>query len=261
LASKFQARVTVLHASSYQFPPYYLESSPSFREEVEAHEELIRDRLKEQTAKILGKETPWETHLSGEHPIDAILEWFKKNPADLLILGSHGQSGAAKLLLGSVSENVLQLVGCPALVVRRTGSDPAQLKKILCPVDLSYSNRDCVRLSAAMTVSMGAQLYLLHATDTQTEPGFLSQEVRDWLPEDVHLKCQSFLVPKKGDAAEQIICWARDHSVDLIVIGARHRPFLEFTTLGRTTERIMRHSPCPVLIVPQRGRPRVRSNV
>jgi hypothetical protein len=37
---------------------------------------------------------------------------------------------------------------------------------------------------------------------------------------------------------------------DLVVLGAQHSPFPEFTTLGATTERVIRHSPCSVLLVP-----------
>ena len=43
---------------------------------------------------------------------------------------------------------------------------------------------------------------------------------------------------------------ARDRAVDLIVLSAQHRPFLEFTTLGTTTERVMRHADSAVLVLP-----------
>jgi nucleotide-binding universal stress UspA family protein len=34
------------------------------------------------------------------------------------------------------------------------------------------------------------------------------------------------------------------------VLGAEHRSFLEFRTLGRTTERVLRHGPSSILLVP-----------
>ncbi|MGZ4832050.1 MAG: universal stress protein, partial [Terriglobales bacterium] len=52
-----------------------------------------------------------------------------------------------------------------------------------------------------------------------------------------------------GDTAEQIVVFARQHDSDLIVVGAEPRRFLEFTVLGRTTERVVRHGPCSVLVV------------
>jgi nucleotide-binding universal stress UspA family protein len=59
----------------------------------------------------------------------------------------------------------------------------------------------------------------------------------------------------EGDAAEQIVHRSRTREADLVVLGAEHRRFLEFTTLGRTTERVMRYSPCTVLLIPRTRTP------
>ncbi|PYV30556.1 MAG: hypothetical protein DMG22_19920 [Acidobacteria bacterium] len=44
----------------------------------------------------------------------------------------------------------------------------------------------------------------------------------------------------------------RESSVDLIVVGAEHRPFLESTTRGNTTEKVLRHYIHPVMVAPGR---------
>ncbi|MFZ5949239.1 MAG: universal stress protein, partial [Candidatus Rifleibacteriota bacterium] len=33
-------------------------------------------------------------------------------------LGSHGKTGLKRLMMGSVTENVISMAGCPALVVK-----------------------------------------------------------------------------------------------------------------------------------------------
>ena len=76
------------------------------------------------------------------------------------------------------------------------------------------------------------------------------QRLCDWVPQEVRGRCQISEVVGRGNPAEQIILMAREHSADLIVMGAQHRPFLEFTTLGTTTERVMRHSLASVLVIP-----------
>lgn len=51
-------------------------------------------------------------------PCKAILEIAKQEKADLIIVGSHGRTGIAKLLMGSVTERVIGLAGCAVLVVK-----------------------------------------------------------------------------------------------------------------------------------------------
>ncbi len=56
--------------------------------------------------------------LSGS-PAHAIVAFASDWDADLVILGSHGRTGLARLLLGSVARNVLHHAGCSVLIVRR----------------------------------------------------------------------------------------------------------------------------------------------
>lgn len=56
--------------------------------------------------------------LSGS-PAHVIVAFARDWGADLVILGSHGRTGLARLLLGSVARNVLHHAGCSVLIVRR----------------------------------------------------------------------------------------------------------------------------------------------
>jgi nucleotide-binding universal stress UspA family protein len=59
-------------------------------------------------------------------PSDGILEAARAVRADLIVMGTHGRTGIARLLLGSVAEAVLRRATCPVLTVRgasvRSGS-------------------------------------------------------------------------------------------------------------------------------------------
>jgi nucleotide-binding universal stress UspA family protein len=55
-------------------------------------------------------------------PVEVILRTAAKLPADLIVLGSHGRTGLARLLLGSVAEQVVRKATCPVLVVKRPSS-------------------------------------------------------------------------------------------------------------------------------------------
>jgi nucleotide-binding universal stress UspA family protein len=55
--------------------------------------------------------------LSGR-PAHVITEFAVKNRVDLIIVGSQGKSGLARLLLGSVAESIIRMADCMVLVVK-----------------------------------------------------------------------------------------------------------------------------------------------
>jgi nucleotide-binding universal stress UspA family protein len=126
---------------------------------------------------------------------------------------------------------------------------------------MTYLSQETLEVSSSIAVRTGAQLYLLRAVDSITELGEQWKTLSESVAEEARTQTQVFEVLKKGSAAERITDWASKHQVDLIVLGANHRPFLNFTTLGTTTEKVMRHSDCSVLVVPNRRRTEVKESV
>jgi len=51
-------------------------------------------------------------------PAQEILEYVERNPIDHVVIGSHGRSGVARILLGSVAEVVVRRSPVPVTVVR-----------------------------------------------------------------------------------------------------------------------------------------------
>jgi universal stress protein A len=51
-------------------------------------------------------------------PAERIVRAAKSRRADLIVMGTHGRSGLAKLFLGSVAERVVATAPCPVLTVR-----------------------------------------------------------------------------------------------------------------------------------------------
>lgn len=52
-------------------------------------------------------------------PSIAITDWARHHGVDMIVIGSHGRTGIARLALGSVAERVVRLSPCPVLVIRR----------------------------------------------------------------------------------------------------------------------------------------------
>jgi nucleotide-binding universal stress UspA family protein len=59
-----------------------------------------------------------QTFLRIGNPVDEILTFATENSVDLIIMGTHGRSGVAKLIAGSVTEKVVRASDVPVLTTR-----------------------------------------------------------------------------------------------------------------------------------------------
>lgn len=58
------------------------------------------------------------------NPVDQILNYAKDHHISLIVLGTHGRTGLSHALIGSVTENVVQLATCPVLTVHPEATAP-----------------------------------------------------------------------------------------------------------------------------------------
>jgi nucleotide-binding universal stress UspA family protein len=118
LASRLQAEIMLIHA--YQIPAYTL---PDGVVEVPVEVETgIRDRLTKQlsdfASSIDTKGVRIEAKLFDGVPYVEITRAARDLNADLVIIGTHGRTGLAHLLLGSVAERVVRTSEVPVLTIR-----------------------------------------------------------------------------------------------------------------------------------------------
>jgi nucleotide-binding universal stress UspA family protein len=137
------------------------------------------------------------------------------------------------------------------------------MQRILVPNDFSETSEAAVRYAIALARNFGARIHLLHVgdqarLDLETEfPLGLEDAVEDAVrerllkiltpAEQAELKPQ-FVVLAGGPAAE-IVRYAKDHDVDLIVMGTHGRGPVGHMVMGSVAEKVVRTAPCPVLTV------------
>jgi nucleotide-binding universal stress UspA family protein len=177
----------------------------------------------------------------------SILRASETSGADLIVMGTHGRSGVSRMLMGSVAERVLNETRVPLMTVR--DDHPPVVKRILCPINFSEAAAAALKNAAALARLFEARLVVLHVI----EGGALADEdlqrrAEDWARQECSIAdVETFVL--RGNAAEQVIEYARSNGIDLIVLGAEHRRFSDTTVLGTTIVRVTRHSPVPVLTV------------
>jgi len=134
------------------------------------------------------------------------------------------------------------------------------IKRILCPTDISPQSGEALRYAIALARAYEAKLFVFHCTDAVA----LADESKAWeinrMIESVvsnhtspapspALEWESVLV--EGEPAEAITREAALREVDLIVMRTRQRPYAA-ALLGSTAEAVCRTAHCPVLVTPSR---------
>jgi len=140
-----------------------------------------------------------------------------------------------------------------------------RIKNILVPIDFSQRSLETVAVAQTLAKEFGANLHLAHVYDRDfplttvmemplaLPPVEVARGVRRHL-KDVAKNFDLELRPRFAHAAEgrpfeEICRLARRHRIDLIVIATRGNTGLKHLLLGSTAERIVRYSPCPVLVI------------
>jgi nucleotide-binding universal stress UspA family protein len=145
---------------------------------------------------------------------------------------------------------------------------PLSLKRILVPIDFSDRSVLALDFAAAFAQELGATLILLHVVEPAIyQDNYLGvSPVLDDANRDLFQAADErlgalgrkrvgsrvptdFLV-RMGRAYSEIPDTARALGVDLIIIGTHGHSGLKHALLGSTTERVVRHAPCPVLTLP-----------
>lgn len=139
------------------------------------------------------------------------------------------------------------------------------LKKILLPTDFSESARHALRYGISFAMEYKAELLILHvvediavsyASDLFPVPmaqvfdelsGYAKTELSKLVAEAGGRGVKAREVLAQGRPSVEIVRVAREETVDLIVLGTHGKGLLDQALFGSTTERVVRHAPCPVL--------------
>jgi nucleotide-binding universal stress UspA family protein len=141
-----------------------------------------------------------------------------------------------------------------------------QMKSILVPIDFSPSSEKALAYAVAFARQFGAKLTLLHVVEPVATPDFAGSF--PWMMENdkVMAECQRHLdrvlkdlqiesnllekvLVRQGRSFHEIADAARTLKADLIILSTHGYTGLKHALLGSTTERVVRHAPCPVLVV------------
>ena len=120
MALKDSARLYLMHVIDrrvfdYGGPVYEVPSVPD-AETIVRLEEKLRESI---PGEVRG-DIQVETVVTMGIPAEEILKAARDEGVDVIVMGTHGRTGMAHTVMGSVAENVVRRASCPVLTVRQS---------------------------------------------------------------------------------------------------------------------------------------------
>jgi nucleotide-binding universal stress UspA family protein len=258
LVRHFQSRLVALHVKPPVVNPITQPSTwPADFQAAKAADQQHSEKLLETFAGI-------ETEvLLEEGDIQSSLDnAIKKYDTDLVVIGTRGRTGLAKVLFGSVAEEIFRTVRCPVLTVGpHSDAARANIREILFATDLASEAPAAAAYAVSLAQEFQARLTLLHVIAEPNSGELLSWSdvressnklLRKLVPDEAEAWCKPEYFVESGDAAERILDLANLREVDLIVLGAqpeRGVPGASTHLPMSTAHKVVAHAKCPVLTV------------
>lgn len=213
----------------------------------------IRWRLLVAYAEDVGEEITHQAQLEG---------------VDLIVMRSRRRPHRAALL-GSTAESVSRHASCPVLVMHNderesiSGELEIGLNSVLVAYDFSDYAELALKYGLSLAQEHQAELHLIHVLPPRSvnDPEIAwypsegesvyhtaARRLQRVVPPEVHLWCTVRNIVSEGQPYREILAYAEKNNIDLICLGAHGVGFGMRALFGSNVDRVLRQSPCPVLV-------------
>jgi len=221
----------------------------------------------------------WQAHaelLLGS-PAEKVVEYAGEQRPDLIVVGAKGLRATFGILLGGVAQQVVEYACCPVLVVRAPyrplghallvtdGSPTSQLAvaylgrlplpqsthlKVMHvlpppPIPIVVPNPPYGELIAGTPLPVSKQEAELRAQEEAEGQALLDRTVAELQA----LGRTAGGLLKRGDAATEILEYARKQKVDLVITGSRGLGRIKSWMMGSVSRKLVHYADCSVLVV------------
>jgi len=224
-------------SGSLGFSPFqnYL---PKFQQTLEERGDFILDDFKSYCA-----EKSIEPKIKRQTGIIPGIIADEAKRVDLVIIAQRGEHEKWSTgLLGSTTESVVRKAPRPVLV---TPNSFRPFENVLIAYDGSVESNKALKTACELFMNIKGNLKVVFVTDDEDKSRELKGEVEEFIgPYNMNVAIEW----RKGDAPKEILSYATNNNIDLIIMGAFGHSRIHDLILGGTTAYIIRKSTIPILL-------------
>jgi nucleotide-binding universal stress UspA family protein len=205
-----------------------------------------------------------ESFVCEGEPPEVLIDIAQGKKADLIALGTYGRKGLKRLLMGSVTSQVILEAPCDVLVVKRPCKEcTGSYQSLLVPYDGSEFSKKALIRAGELVKAEGGQITVLYVIPRYEE--MMEFYRSDSIKKSLHAEAEKILGEAKkiadglgisvrtevreGHASDEIVTAAQKLENDLIAMGTYGWKGVNNAIMGSTTNRVISHASCPILVV------------
>jgi nucleotide-binding universal stress UspA family protein len=192
--------------------------------------------------------------IGGAFPSSGVVSAVQLAPEGMLVMSTRGRGGAGRLLLGSVSDEILSRTTVPVVLVGPSCEPIAEgAAHLVVGIEDEPTAEAIVPVASAWAAKLGLSAHFVHVLGRHE--GTASDELRDaWARRTGAFKAQgvhaTYNVVGGDTPADGILYAAADRPTALLCMLTHSRTGLRSSALGPVTTDVVRHARQPVLVLP-----------
>jgi nucleotide-binding universal stress UspA family protein len=237
--------------------------APDTRSDFESYLRVTADRVRTESGLDVGFAL-----LEGS-PAESLGAMVAERGVDLIVMTTHGRSGASRLWLGSVAESVVRHVTVPVLLVKQRGGSVSAFRKVLVALDGTPLAESVIESAVDIAGKDGVEYTIVRVVEPMTSlsaatlgalpdpsPELWTEErkqVDNYLDSVAdRLRARSLVVHVRSrvhtHAGRGLLEAAGDMSADLIAISTHGRTGFKRVLLGSVADKVLRGAETSVLL-------------
>lgn len=184
-------------------------------------------------------------------PAAAICEFARDRDADMIVLGTHGRTGLALGVLGSVTNDIVRATDIAVVSVRPQAA-AAEPGPVVIAVDGSTASVAAATFALRVARALHVPIHLVHVVAAAEPAPFGALDVL--ADEAAAAGVARTMEIRRGDVIGSVLAAAAERGAALIATGTHARGVVGRFFLGSVAAGLMRGSAVPVLVVRRAGR-------
>jgi nucleotide-binding universal stress UspA family protein len=227
----------VPYGASIDMPIYNY--SPSLLKDLE----LDAKKSYEKMFKKFGKGANNITFAVEHGPTSAMIrDYIEDKKIDLVVMGTHGATGAREFFVGSNTEKIVRFSKVPVFAIRKAPK-LSSIKNIVFPTSLELKQTEFIKRLKSLQEFFGATLHVLYLN---TPFNFIREaDLKDYANHFKFTKC-TLNIRNDRYETDGIISFVKEIKADMLAMATHGRKGLSHLIYGSLTEDVVNHIECPI---------------